>query len=76
MASSLQSVRSGTRQLKAASPVYPASSLLACEASVEVLSGRELASASAADQEMSLVPETKVVPSRQEPGVDSLQPYP
>lgn len=47
------------------SPVYPASFRLACEASVQVLSGGELPSASAADQEMSLVSESKAVPSRQ-----------
>lgn len=65
MTSSLQSVRDCTGQLKAVSPVYSASFLLAYEALVKVLFGRELSSASAAGQEMSLVSEIKVVPSRQ-----------
>lgn len=65
MTSSLQSVRGCTGQLKAVSPVYSASFLPAYEALVKVLFGRELSSASAAGQEMSLVSEIKVVPSRQ-----------
>lgn len=45
--------------------VYPASFLLAYEALVKVLFGRKFSPASAAGQEMSLVSETKVIPSRQ-----------
>lgn len=65
MTSSPQSVQGCTGQLKAVFPVYPASFLFAYEALVKVLFGRKLASTSAADQEMSLVSETKVVPRRQ-----------
>lgn len=61
-------------QLKAVSPVYPAFFLLAYEALVKVLFGRELSSASAAGQEMSLVSEIKVVPSRQLAGWIGLTP--
>lgn len=50
------------RTLKAVSPVYPASFLFAL---VKVLFGREVSSASAAGQEMSLVSETKVISSSQ-----------